>query len=70
MTGCSGWICLAAQLKQDDLCTMKGLARQHGVSERTIARDLSLMRERDCRSTPTGAAVEASGSTPIGASGG
>jgi predicted DNA-binding transcriptional regulator YafY len=37
---------LAAQLKQDDLCTIEGLARQHGVSARTIARDLSLMRDR------------------------
>lgn len=37
---------LAVQLKQDELCTVKGLARQHGVSERTITRDLSLMREQ------------------------
>lgn len=37
---------IAAQLKQDELCTVKGLARQFGVSERTIARDLGLMRER------------------------
>jgi predicted DNA-binding transcriptional regulator YafY len=37
---------LESQLKQDELNTMKGLARRHGVSERTIARDLALMRER------------------------
>lgn len=37
---------LAVQLKQDELCTAKGLARQHGVSERTITRDLLLMREQ------------------------
>jgi predicted DNA-binding transcriptional regulator YafY len=37
---------LAAQLKQEELCTVKNLARQHGVSERTIARDLLLMREQ------------------------
>jgi len=36
---------LAAQLKQDTLCTVKDLARQHGVSTRTITRDLSIMRE-------------------------
>lgn len=36
---------LAVQLKQDAHCTVKDLARQHGVSARTIARDLSLMRE-------------------------
>jgi predicted DNA-binding transcriptional regulator YafY len=36
---------LAVQLKQDTHCTVKDLALQHGVSTRTIARDLSLMRE-------------------------
>lgn len=37
---------LAAQLKQDIHCTVKDLAQQHGVSTRTIARDLSIMREQ------------------------
>lgn len=37
---------LAVQLKQDTHCTVKDLALQHGVSTRTIARDLSLMREQ------------------------
>lgn len=37
---------LAAQLKQEEHCTVEDLARQHGVSPRTIARDLSLMREQ------------------------
>ncbi|MGH1577012.1 helix-turn-helix transcriptional regulator [Planktotalea sp.] len=37
---------LAVQLKQDSHFTVKDLARLHGVSARTIARDLSLMRER------------------------
>ncbi|OUS08938.1 transcriptional regulator [Rhodobacterales bacterium 52_120_T64] len=37
---------LAVQLKQEGLCTVKDLAHQHGVSERTIARDLVLMREQ------------------------
>ncbi|MCK7616098.1 helix-turn-helix transcriptional regulator [Roseibium sediminicola] len=37
---------LAVQLKQDGLCTVKDLAHQHGVSERTITRDLLLMREQ------------------------
>ena len=37
---------LAVQLKQEGLCTVKDLADQHGVSERTIARDLVLMREQ------------------------
>ena len=37
---------LAAQLKQDGLCTIKDLAELHQVSERTIARDLQLMRDR------------------------
>ena len=37
---------LAVQLKQDAHCTVNDLARQHGVSARTIARDLSLMRDQ------------------------
>lgn len=37
---------LAVQLKQDQHHTIADLARQHGVSVRTIARDLSLMREQ------------------------
>lgn len=37
---------LAAQLKQDGLCTIKDLAELHQVSERTIARDLQLMRDQ------------------------
>lgn len=37
---------LAVQLKQDEHCTVKDLALQHDVSARTIARDLSLMREQ------------------------
>ncbi|WP_166415463.1 helix-turn-helix transcriptional regulator [Cochlodiniinecator piscidefendens] len=37
---------LAVQLKQDSHCTIKDLAAQHGVSTRTIARDLSLMRDQ------------------------
>lgn len=37
---------LAVQLKQDAHCTVKDLALQHGVSARTISRDLSLMREQ------------------------
>lgn len=37
---------LAVQLKQGDHCTVKELAHRHGVSERTITRDLLLMRER------------------------
>ena len=37
---------LAVQLKQDSHCTVKDLAREHGVSTRTIARDLSLMRDQ------------------------
>lgn len=37
---------IAVQLKQDDHCTVKDLARQHGVSARTITRDLALMREQ------------------------
>lgn len=37
---------LAVQLKQEAHCTIDDLARQHGVSARTIARDLSVMREQ------------------------
>jgi len=37
---------LAVQLKQNELCTVKDLAQQHDVSERTITRDLSLMRDQ------------------------
>lgn len=37
---------IAVQLKQDSHCTVSDLARQHGVSARTIARDLSLMRDQ------------------------
>ena len=37
---------LAAQLKQEEHCTIRDLALQHEVSTRTIARDLSLMREQ------------------------
>ncbi|MEP3278717.1 MAG: WYL domain-containing protein [Stappiaceae bacterium] len=37
---------LAVQLKQDGLCTVRDLAKQHGVSERTIARDIQFMREQ------------------------
>lgn len=37
---------LAVQLKQEALITVKDLALQHGVSTRTIARDLSLMRDQ------------------------
>ncbi|WP_341860908.1 WYL domain-containing protein [Gymnodinialimonas sp. 57CJ19] len=37
---------LAVQLKQDSHCTVADLARQHGVSARTIARDLALMRDQ------------------------
>lgn len=37
---------LAVQLKQDAHCTVKELARQHGVSPRTITRDLSVMRDQ------------------------
>jgi predicted DNA-binding transcriptional regulator YafY len=36
---------LAVQLKQDEHCTVKDLASEHGVSVRTITRDLSHMRE-------------------------
>ena len=36
---------LAVQLKQDEHCIVKELALQHGVSVRTISRDLSIMRE-------------------------
>nr|WP_319948120.1 WYL domain-containing protein [uncultured Shimia sp.] len=37
---------LAVQLKQDTHCTVKDLAIEHGVSARTIARDIALMREQ------------------------
>lgn len=37
---------LAVQLKQDAHCTVSDLAQQHGVSSRTIARDLALMRDQ------------------------
>ena len=37
---------LAVQLKQDVHCTVRGLAQQLGVSSRTIARDLALMRDQ------------------------
>ncbi len=37
---------MAAHLKQDDLCTIKSLAEQHNVSQRTISRDLQLMRDQ------------------------
>ncbi|MEM9582193.1 MAG: WYL domain-containing protein [Pseudomonadota bacterium] len=37
---------IAIQLKQDVHCTVKDLARQLGVSTRTITRDLLLMREQ------------------------
>ena len=37
---------LAVQLKQDAHCTVKELALQHGVSVRTITRDLALMRDQ------------------------
>jgi predicted DNA-binding transcriptional regulator YafY len=37
---------LAVQLKQDEHCTIQDLAHHHGVSTRTIARDLELMREQ------------------------
>lgn len=37
---------MAVRLKQDAPCTIADLAREHGVSTRTVARDLSLMREQ------------------------
>lgn len=37
---------LAVQLKQDEHCTISELALQHGVSDRTIARDLQIMRQQ------------------------
>lgn len=37
---------LAAQLKDDGPCTVGDLAERHNVSERTIARDLQLMRDQ------------------------
>ncbi|WP_417477126.1 helix-turn-helix transcriptional regulator [Maricaulis sp.] len=36
---------LAAQLKQEGFCTIRDLAEAHQVSDRTIARDLQLMRD-------------------------
>jgi len=36
---------IAVQLKQDTHCTVSDLAQQHGVSTRTITRDLALMRD-------------------------
>ncbi|MGX9354981.1 helix-turn-helix transcriptional regulator [Roseobacteraceae bacterium S113] len=35
---------IAVQLKQEAHCTVQDLADQHGVSQRTITRDLALMR--------------------------
>ena len=37
---------IAVQLKQDSHCTVRDLAQQHGVSSRTISRDLALMRDQ------------------------
>ena len=37
---------IAVQLKQDQHCTVRDLAAEHGVSVRTISRDLSLMRDQ------------------------
>lgn len=37
---------IAVQLKQEQFCTVKDLAQQFGVSDRTIARDLVLMRDQ------------------------
>ena len=37
---------LAAHLKEEGFCTIREMAEAHGVSERTIARDLQLMREQ------------------------
>ncbi len=37
---------LTAQLKAEPFCIIKDLARQLGVSERTLARDLALLREQ------------------------
>ncbi len=37
---------IAVQLKQDAHCTVDDLAQQQGVSSRTIARDLALMRDQ------------------------
>ncbi|MEP2530202.1 WYL domain-containing protein [Shimia sp.] len=37
---------LAAHLKQQGFCTIKDLAEMHRVSERTISRDLQLMRDQ------------------------
>lgn len=37
---------LAVRLKQEEPCTVQDLAREHGVSPRTITRDLALMRDQ------------------------
>lgn len=37
---------LAARLKEDRPCTLQALAAEHGVSTRTIARDLDIMRDQ------------------------
>ncbi|MDF1769735.1 WYL domain-containing protein [Maricaulis sp.] len=37
---------LAAQLRQDEMCTVKDLASELGVSARTVSRDLLVMREQ------------------------
>jgi predicted DNA-binding transcriptional regulator YafY len=37
---------LAAHLKQDEICTIRDLAELHNVSERTISRDIQLMRDQ------------------------
>lgn len=37
---------LAAHLKEEGFCTIREMAEAHGVSERTIARDLQLMRDQ------------------------
>lgn len=37
---------ISARLKQDGFCTVADLAAHHGVSMRTITRDLGLMREQ------------------------
>lgn len=37
---------LTAQLKAEPFCIIKDLAKAHGVSERTLARDLALLREQ------------------------
>lgn len=37
---------LTAQLKAEPFCVIKDLAKTHGVSERTLTRDLALLREQ------------------------